>query len=129
MSRARHHLLDIYETYVYRTTTAKQWSKLRKLRPFLDEKAPGSAGFTQFVTWNPDGPGLVEPHIVVWINLKQHTSQGSLINTAAHEAAHAAGMLFEHLGHQIGSHDEPHAYLVGWLTEWLLDGLTVSAPD
>lgn len=127
MADPRHHVLDVYDAHLHRATDRRQWSTLRRELDFLEKKAPGSAGFSQFATWEPRGGGLTEPHLVLWINVKQHTTEIDLIDTAAHEATHAAGQLLEHVGHQIRGTDEPHAYLVGWLTRWLLDGLLTTS--
>jgi hypothetical protein len=36
--------------------------------------------------------------------------------TIAHEAVHAAGYIFEHIGQDVDS-DEPFAFLVGWIAD------------
>lgn len=44
-----------------------------------------------------------------------HSSRADLVSTVAHEAAHAASILLDHLGHRLRGEDEPHAYLAGYV--------------
>jgi hypothetical protein len=115
-----HHTLDIYGAEIHLATTKRDWTTLRRRFKFLDD-APESAGLSQFATFHPKGGGITVPHLVLWLDLKAHQTRLDLIDTCAHEAAHAAGQLFEHIGHDIRGTDEPHAYLVGWLTRWMLE--------
>lgn len=115
----QHHTLDVYGCALYLATTPKQWRAVRRILPFLDAKAPTSAGLVHFAIWQPR-QGLHEPVAAVYVNLKQHTNRLDLVDTLAHEATHLAQQLLHHIGHHpTNGHDEPSAYLVGWLTRWL----------
>jgi hypothetical protein len=116
-----HHTLDIYGAELHLVTTKRDWSTLRRKLSFMDKGAPESAGLAQFATFHPKGGGITVPHLVLWLDLASHRTRLDLIDTAAHEASHAAGQLLEHIGHDIRGTDEPHAYLVGWLTRWMLE--------
>lgn len=117
------HTLDVYDADLHLVTTPQAWRRLRKTLTFLDEQVPDSAGLVQFSTFEPDDGTLNTPILVIWINQAQHSNRLQLVDTVAHEATHAAGELLEHIGHQIKGSDEPHAYLVGWLTRWILGHL------
>jgi hypothetical protein len=116
-----HHTLDVYGAELHLATTKRDWATLRRRLDFLDKAAPAAAGFAQFATFHPKGTGLVVPHLVLFVDVKAHATQLELIDTCAHEASHAAGQLLDHIGHDIRGTDEPHAYLVGWLTRWLVE--------
>lgn len=110
--------LDIYDTGLHLARTKREWASLkRKLK--IPDQCPDSAGQATFATFHPNDGGITQPHLILWIDIKSHRTRAELVNTCAHEAAHAATSLLDHLGHQIKVSDEPHAYLVGWLTEWL----------
>lgn len=117
-----HHTLDIYDVELHLVTNRRDWTALRRKLDFMD-KAPESAGLSQFATFHPKDGGLTVPHLVLWIDLKQNREHLDLIDTCAHEASHAAGQLFEYIGHDHRGSDEPSAYLVGWLTRWILTNL------
>jgi hypothetical protein len=116
-----HHTHDIYGAELHLATTRRDWTTLRRKLDFLDKGSPEAAGFAQFATFHPKGGGIVIPHLVLFIDVKAHKTQLDLIDTCAHEASHAAGQLLEHIGHDHRGTDEPHAYLVGWLTRWLVE--------
>ncbi len=113
------HRLDIYDAQIYLATDKRQWQALSRRASFIAGKAPDSAGLAHFATWHPNDGGMTLPVIVLWVNLAQHRTLADLADTIAHEASHAAGQLLHHIGHQAGAVDEPHAYLVGWLTRWM----------
>jgi hypothetical protein len=121
MASVAHHTLDIYGAEIHLVTDKRSWSTLRRKLSFLDKPAPESAGLAQFATFHPKDGGLTVPHLVLWLDLKAHKTKLDLIDTCAHEASHAAGQLFDWIGHDIRGTDEPHAYLVGWLTRWMLE--------
>ena len=108
--------LDIYDVDLYAATDMRQWRALRRRLTFLDE-TPSGAGMSQFAVWEPAN-GLDRPVIVLFVDVARHDEPG-LVNTCAHEASHAASQLFDHFGHHPSGTDEPTAYLVGWLTQWL----------
>jgi hypothetical protein len=112
------HRLDVYGTALFLATTKKQWRAIAKRLEFVPKHVPQCSGQATFAVWEPDN-GNSEPVVVLWINTADHTSTGELIDTCAHEASHAAGRILEHIGHPIPATDEPHAYLIGWLTRWI----------
>lgn len=113
------HTLDIYDAQLYLATDRRQWRAIRRRATFIDDQAPNSAGLAHFATWHPDDGGMTLPVLVLWVNLAQHRTLADLADTLAHEASHAASQLLHHVGHQPSAVDEPHAYLVGWLTRWM----------
>lgn len=115
-----HHKLDVYEVELYLVTDGRQWSALRRRLSFLDGR-PQSSGMASFAVFNPKDGGPVTPHLVVWIDPKQNPTPGLAVNTIAHEASHAAGQILDWVGHQVVGTDEPHAYLCGWLTQWIYE--------
>ena len=113
----RHHTLDIYDTELHLATNRRDWATLRRRFGFL-RKEPGAEGRVHSAVWVPKA-GPTRQHIVIWIDLAKHDGRpGGLVNSCAHEATHAAGDILEQIGHDKAG-DEPHAYLVGWLTEWI----------
>lgn len=113
-----HHHLDVYDCEVFLARTKREWSALKRHTKATLDPAPQSAGLTTFATYQPVG-SFTRPHLFLWVDAGQHQRAADLVNTCAHEAAHAASYLLNHLDHTIRVSDEPHAYLVGWLTEWL----------
>ncbi|NUO57249.1 MAG: hypothetical protein HOV78_11325 [Hamadaea sp.] len=129
MVKPRTHRLDIYGADIYLATTKGQWRKLaRRGIASLDTEAPEAAGLSQFATFHPNDGGLSTPVLVLWVDAAAHKSAGELVDTLAHEASHAAGQLLAHVGHDHRGTDEPHAYLVGWLTRWLWENVGWSEP-
>ena len=118
MPKPRHHVLDIYGVHVHLATSKKQWKRLRRELTFLNEK-PEALGLSAFATFHPDAAAPPVPHLVFWLDLPALTNPGDLIDTCAHEAAHGANQILDHVGHDTRGTDEPSAYLVGWLTRWL----------
>ncbi|KAB2806985.1 hypothetical protein F9L07_28545 [Pimelobacter simplex] len=121
MPKAITHQLDIYGVHLHLATDRRQWSTLRRKLTFLD-KTVDHLGLTTFATWVPNKPGASIPYLVFWIDLAAHATDADLINTLAHEASHGAGQVLDWVSHKVPGTDEPHAYLVGWLTEWLWTG-------
>lgn len=127
MASYSEHSLDIYDAQLYFASTKRQWAALRRRATFIDAKAPDSAGLAHFATWHPNDGGMALPVVVLWINVAQHRTLADLADTLAHEATHAAGQLLDHIGHRLQGVDEPHAYLVGWLTRWMWQQLDPTA--
>jgi hypothetical protein len=113
------HRLDIYGTALFLATTKKQWKALAKRIDALEKAKPDAAGQVTTFTRYPKKRGNTELVITVWIDTRNHTDPGELIDTCAHEASHAAGRILEHAGHTVPATDEPHAYLTGWITRWI----------
>lgn len=114
----RHKRLDIYDADLYLATTKREWATLRRRVKALDQ-TPDSAGSATFATFHPNDGGLTVPTLIIWVDVAQHKSDAELVNTAAHESAHVVSQLFDHIGHAIHVSDEPFAYLVGFLTQWI----------
>jgi DNA-binding transcriptional MocR family regulator len=108
------HRLDIYGTQLHLARTKAEWKKLRKQHRYLDKHVQDIAGQCTFHTGNG---GTIH----LWINVDIHADHLELIDSAAHEASHAAGRILEHAGHKVNGTDEPHAYLCGWLTRWIFE--------
>lgn len=119
------HTLDIYGVQLHLATDRRDWAALRRRLPYL-QKTPDSLGISHFATWHPADGAPPVPHLAIWINAA-HLELHDLIDTAAHEAAHGASQILHWTGHDfrgIDGTDEPHAYLVGWLTAWIYKGCT-----
>lgn len=125
----RSHQLDVYDVELHLATNRRDWSTLRRRLPFLDKGAPESAGMSQLATWHPKKRGLPQPIVVLWVDLANHLTSSELVDTLAHEASHAAGQILDRVGHEVKGVDEPHAYLVGWLTRWLWDNVDRTGLD
>lgn len=121
MSRKRphHHELDIYGADLWLATDPTQWRALTRTVGAVEGDPPDSAGRATFATFHPNDGGLTVPVCVIWVDAAQHKTAAELVNTCAHEASHAAGYLLEHIGQDHHGSNEAHAYLVGWLTQWI----------
>lgn len=114
-----YHRLDLYGLDLFLATNKRDWNKLQSTLHFLDD-VPESAGLSEFAVYVPNDGGAHRMVGVLWIDMTQHDTEGNLINTCAHEATHLASQLNDHIGHRPNSVvDEPTAYLVGWVAEWL----------
>ena len=118
-----HHRLDIYGVELHLATTRREWATLRRRLDFLD-KTPSSNGISCFAVWEPKrGCGVRQPHLAFWLDAEALTTDmPEFVETMAHEAAHGAGQILHWTGHDFrgeNGSDEPHAYLVGWLTRWM----------
>lgn len=108
-----------FGVWIHVALTRKQAAKLRKKLTALEEPGhdlrAGTAGVQEVDS------GVY--HVAVFLDRDTHRElePGVLINTVAHEAAHAAGMILDHAGEEVDSlgSSEVHAYLVGWVAEWL----------
>ena len=119
----KHHRLDIYDVYLHLATNRRDWGTLRRAMKPLGTGSPESLGMTQRLAFRPDDGSAPEEHYVFWIDTKTlGDDTANLVDTCAHEAAHAANFILDRAGHNIASPDEPHAYLVGWLTRWIWEG-------
>jgi hypothetical protein len=114
-----YHEMDVYRTELYLARRPSEWRALRKKIDAIDDDVPNCAGMTHFLEWEP-ATGQRRHIEVFWIDTVNADNVAQLINTCAHEATHAASSMFNWLGHHLNG-DEPSAYLVGWLTEWLWD--------
>lgn len=122
MSTATHHL-DIYGAELHLATTEREWKRLQKKLAYLQD-VPNSAGLTHFAIWSPNDGSSPIPVVSFWIRHTLLTDSLQLIETCAHEAAHATTYILNWTGHDIrgdDGHDEPSAYLTGWLTRWIYD--------
>lgn len=111
------HCLDIYDAELFLATTKAELAAVRKAVPFKVDK-PRATGCAWFKAVESDA-GYV-PTFVFWIDGR--LSGPDLVELCAHEASHGAGQLLDHAGHSVAAVDEPHAYLVAWLTRWLWAG-------
>lgn len=114
-----HHTLDIYGADLYLAWEPKQWKRLQR-KTGLGPKLPTSAGLCSSGVWVPNDGGIHEQVVTIWIDAAMHRSMPELVETCAHEATHAASRLFDHIGQEYTDASEAHAYLVGWLTRWLV---------
>ena len=55
----------------------------------------------------------------MWLDLKATEAGSDLVDLVAHEAAHAAGALLDHIGQAYDGNSEAFAYLVGFIAGWL----------
>lgn len=129
VSKHHKHLLDIYGVHLHAATNKREWRAMRRALPALESEGPEkptSAGTTWIITRRPKPGGLPIPHVAFWVDRKNHADVGELIDTCAHEASHGANRILEHIGTDVSGGNEPHAYLVGWLTRWLWDACNTS---
>lgn len=120
MSKVRSHQLDIYGAWLHLATTPKQWRRHGDLIDSLRETADGALGFTsRDVT---DDGGI---HLSVYIDARRLAdNEVGLTEIIAHEAAHAAGMLLDHIGQDYDGESEALAYLVGFIAAWIRSGIS-----
>lgn len=111
-ARVVHHQLDIYGVWLHVTRSRKAWRKLRTQQGLDLPKRIQSLGLTTRVL-ETDGT----MHIAVYLH--PDLKDDGLVEIAAHEAAHLAGMLFDAIEASYDGQSEPFAYLVGWATSWL----------
>ena len=106
--------IDPYDARLYYATTLDEWARIHKqFGQGLD--APPAIGLTAR-HWNPK---TCRTHIIVWVDVARHSCANTLINTIAHEGYHAAAGLLEGLGQSLDE-SEAVAYLVDWITAWLV---------
>lgn len=127
MKNVAHHTLDIYDVEVYLPKTRKAWKRLRKSVSFIGEY-PRSAGLSTFAVKNSKRRPSCG-HLVLWLDLKK-LSTPELVNTIAHEAAHGTGAILDWAGVNVnGGDNEAHAYLVGWLSQWMWENVNQETSD
>jgi hypothetical protein len=114
-----HHRLDIYDHQLHLATTDKAWKRLCKDIDSLDPE-PNAWGYT-----GSDLDTKTDTfHVSIYIGHEAvKAGGGQLVNTIAHEAAHAASLIHRHIGAKVRGIDEPHAYLVGWIAGWIWDNV------
>lgn len=106
------HTLDIYGVTLYQARNGREWAAIRKSRePQLGE-SPKCAGMTEMHTSN-DGS------MTFTVYVRPTDDPREVINTCAHEAAHVAGQILDAANAEYDGLNEPFAYLVGWITQWL----------
>lgn len=118
MTKPRHHVLDVYDAHLHVARDRKAYASLRRSFDWLPKKAE-AAGTTNSALWAPKEPGVAVFHVAFWIDRAAHGKDATaLVNTCAHEAAHGAGRILEHIS-QTMADDEATSYLIGWITGWL----------
>jgi len=106
--------IDPYDARLYYATTLAEWARVHEqFGPGLD--VPPAIGLTARV-WDPR---TGRTHMIVWVDVAKHPRADELINTIAHEGYHAAAGLLEGLGQSLDE-GEAVAYLVDWITGWLV---------
>jgi hypothetical protein len=117
----RHHVLDVYDAELHLATTEREWARLvRRFEGTLEPDDCNGVGTTTLVLDRE----RFRPHLVIWVDLTTHGDDAlGLVTTCAHEAAHAAGMLLDHIRQSYDGESEAFAYLVGWITRWLIEGI------
>ena len=119
MAKPVSHLLDIYSTWLHLATDEKGWTKLQEQHDRSIVKAD-ALGSTTFATFHPHQAGATVPHVFLYVDLEAHRGVDvALVETCAHEAAHAATHILRYVGHRIRRHDEPFAYLVAFIAQWM----------
>jgi hypothetical protein len=122
VTRAKPRLLerqiDVYGAFLYLARSAADVGLARERFPGIHELDHAMVGGTTPILDTEDP--LAGFHVIVYIDVAANqTRPGVLINTIAHESAHAAGMILDHFGQPYDGDSEAHAYLVGWIAEWL----------
>jgi hypothetical protein len=108
-----------YGAELHLATTERQWATLAA-RFELDEDDNNGVGTTTLVL---DREKFV-PHLVVWLDVATIGDDAlGMVTTCAHEAAHVAGMLLDHVRESYDGASEAFAYLVGWVTRWLIEAV------
>jgi hypothetical protein len=122
------HTLDIYGTDLHLATTKAGWRRLAKrVKGATSKTPPEDLGSSTFATRHPANGGPVRPTLILWVHATRHDTTAGLVDTIAHEAAHAASHLMEYVGHDNRGTDEPSAYLTGWLAGWMWDRIRGAA--
>lgn len=122
MARAQHHLLDVYGAWLHLATDATSYRAVRRRVEGIDEETPTSLGEVDYQQERL-ASGRFVPHYAIWINVAAAHDDRDLIDTLAHEAMHAALMLCDNQGVKMGGTNEAAAYITGWITGWLWDGV------
>lgn len=123
MSKPRSHQLDIYGAWLHLATDRKAWRKLRRRIDSLPTLEPGMLGLT---SRDIGDDGSVNLSVFIDVKVQAGNPVG-LTEILAHESAHAAGMLLDHIGQEYDGESEALAYLVGFVAAWLHEGITSTA--
>lgn len=107
MAKYASHDLAGFGARLHVATTRKQMKSLCRK---LNLVKPNSVGASWLQVDERDGNRV---HLVVWIDAPPDIL--SLVDIVAHEAAHTAATLLDHIGQEARGHDsEVLAYLTGW---------------
>lgn len=114
------HLLDVYSVWLHVVTSPAAWARHADRIDSLPAEVPNSLGYTSSDI-DAGGQGLAgQLHVSFYLDLPAHKGLlSALVETVAHEAAHGAGMILDHYEETYTGTSEAHAYLVGWLAQWL----------
>lgn len=125
---SRHRFLDVFAVNLHLAVTRPELRHMLEVIPSMEDPRPaGPAGATSgHDGYNADG-AITSYHVAFWVDRRAWRRRGSdparLAEICAHEAAHAAGMIWRHIGatinHDTLRDDEPMAYLLGDLAGWL----------
>jgi hypothetical protein len=115
MAGPRSHLLDIYDVQLHAATTKRQWNNLRRTH----HQIPKLGRVCAYTTFFGDGKRGI---LVFYLDARMKPDR--LVQFAAHEATHGAGLLFDEMAATYNGESEPFAWLVGWLTRWLWEATT-----
>lgn len=119
MSKPIHHKLDIYGTELHAAFDHDGWKRLRRINRVLEPAKNLGYG----VTYTTQKRDTDQQHIWVYVDRAKCAAVDELVDTASHEATHAAMSILErHAIDLDASQGEPLAYLVGWITNWLWVG-------
>lgn len=114
--------LDPFGARVHIATTPEQWARLSRRFKDLDD-CDSSLGQANLRL--EDADPLNTPHIIIYVDAAAHEGNPLvLVNTAAHEALHAAISILNHVGQPLDGADETLAYLTGLLAEWVWHAAT-----
>ena len=115
MGRPVSHQLDIYGTWLHVATDRKAWSSLRRRIDSLAAIERYAIGFTSH---DVDDDGQTHLSVFIHVDRLRGNPQG-LTEIVAHEAAHAAGLLLDHIGQNYDGESEALGYLVGFIAAYV----------
>lgn len=116
------HNLDIYGAILHLCTRKRQLERLQEDMPGADPWRSDATGLTTSLV--EIGPPNLH-HVVIFVDtLSMGEDTAMMVNTIAHEAAHAAGFILNHVGagatlSTTTDAAEHVAYLIGWIAEWV----------
>lgn len=126
MSQPRSHRLDVYDCWLHVATNRRQLATLRRKygKTRVPPVEPGEFGCTTRFRDQPAND-LALNHYVIFVNTDAHRgNQGALLNTVAHEATHAGGLILDSTNTEYDGNSEPLAWLVAWITQWVWEATT-----
>lgn len=127
------HNFDTFDSHVLvLARTPAEWKRLRrKTVPSLRKKVPTGLGEAGHSIWTPNNGMDGGLHFfTAWIDVRHHSRPELLVNTCAHEASHLAAAIYESVkATGKSSIDEPYAYLVGFITQWLYERCVPMLPE